>query len=114
MLYGARQYGTCIDMWAVGCILAELLLRVPFLPGESDLEQLTKIFQVLGTPTEETWPGMSKLLDYIKFKPLPGTPLKHIFTAAADDLLDLIAGLLEINPAKRINCTDALQLPFFR
>lgn len=56
LLYGARQYGTCIDMWAVGCILAELLLRVPFLPGESDLEQLTKIFQVLGTPTEETWP----------------------------------------------------------
>lgn len=101
-------------MWAVGCILAELLLRVPFLPGESDLEQLTKIFQVLGTPTEETWPGMSKLLDYIKFKSFPGTPLKHIFTAAGDDLLDVIAGLLEINPAKRVSCTEALQLPFFR
>jgi cyclin-dependent kinase 7 len=46
-------------MWAVGCILAELLLRVPFLPGESDLDQLTKIFQALGTPTEETWPVRS-------------------------------------------------------
>ncbi|KYM77199.1 Cell division protein kinase 7, partial [Atta colombica] len=45
LLYGARLYGTGIDMWAVGCILAELLLRVPFLPGESDLDQLTKIFQ---------------------------------------------------------------------
>lgn len=43
-------------MWAVGCILAELLLRVPFLPGESDLDQLSRIFQVFGTPTEETWP----------------------------------------------------------
>jgi cyclin-dependent kinase 7 len=50
------MYGTGIDMWAVGCILAELLLRVPFLPGDSDLDQLTRIFQVLGTPTEETWP----------------------------------------------------------
>jgi cyclin-dependent kinase 7 len=42
-------------MWAVGCILAELLLRVPFLPGDTDLDQLTKIFQALGTPTEESW-----------------------------------------------------------
>lgn len=47
LLYGARLYGTAIDMWAVGCILAELLLRVPFLPGESDLDQLTRIFQVI-------------------------------------------------------------------
>lgn len=46
LLYGARLYGTGIDMWAVGCILAELLLRAPFLPGESDLDQLTRIFQV--------------------------------------------------------------------
>lgn len=50
------MYGTSVDMWAVGCILAELLLRVPFLPGETDLDQLTKIFSVMGTPTEETWP----------------------------------------------------------
>jgi serine/threonine protein kinase len=56
LLFGARMYGAGIDMWAVGCILAELLLRVPFLPGESDLDQLTRIFQVLGTPTDETWP----------------------------------------------------------
>lgn len=47
LLYGARIYATGIDMWAVGCILAELLLRVPFLPGESDLDQLTRIFQVM-------------------------------------------------------------------
>ena len=50
------MYGTSVDMWAVGCILAELLLRVPFLPGETDLDQLTRIFSVMGTPTEETWP----------------------------------------------------------
>ena len=56
LLFGARMYGTGIDIWAVGCILAELLLRVPFLPGDSDLDQLTKIFMALGTPTEETWP----------------------------------------------------------
>ncbi|XP_057318318.1 cyclin-dependent kinase 7 [Microplitis mediator] len=113
LLYGARLYGTGVDMWAIGCILAELLLRVPFLPGESDLDQLTKIFQTLGTPTEETWPGMTELTDFIQFKPFVGTPLKHIFTAAADDLLDLIASLLNINPVERCTCSQALQMPYF-
>ena len=56
LLFGAKQYGTNIDIWSVGCILGELLLRSPLFPGESDLDQLTKIFQVLGSPTEETWP----------------------------------------------------------
>lgn len=56
LLFGARAYGPGVDIWAVGCIIAELLLRVPFLPGESDLDQLTKIFTTLGSPSEETWP----------------------------------------------------------
>lgn len=56
LLFGARAYGPAVDIWAVGCIIAELLLRVPFLPGESDLDQLTKIFTTLGSPNEETWP----------------------------------------------------------
>lgn len=56
LLFGARMYSTGVDMWAVGCIIAELLLRVPFLPGESDLDQLTRIFHTLGTPNEQTWP----------------------------------------------------------
>lgn len=56
-------------MWAVGCIIAELLLRVPFLPGESDLDQLTRIFQALGSPTEESWPvSQRNFLDYFIFR----------------------------------------------
>lgn len=46
LLFGARNYGTGVDVWAVGCILAELLLRIPFVAGETDLDQLAKIFQV--------------------------------------------------------------------
>ncbi|CAH1990347.1 unnamed protein product [Acanthoscelides obtectus] len=113
LLYGAKQYGTCIDMWAVGCILAELLLRVPLFPGESDLDQLTKIFSVFGNPTEETWPGVKQLSDYIEFKPLPCIPLKNIFTAAGNDLLDLIESMLVLNPIKRREASECLQLPFF-
>ncbi|XP_014249305.1 cyclin-dependent kinase 7 [Cimex lectularius] len=113
LLFGARMYSTGVDMWAVGCIFAELLLRVPFLPGESDLDQLTRIFFTLGTPTEQTWPGVTSLQDYIQFKTFPGTPLKQIFTAAGDDLLDVIESLLAINPRERINCPQALKMPYF-
>ncbi len=56
LLYGARMYGTGVDIWAVGCIIAELLLRVPFLPGVNDLDQLLKIFNVTGSPNETNWP----------------------------------------------------------
>ena len=61
LLFGARIYGTGIDIWAMGCILAELLLRVPFVAGDTDLDQLAKIFQALGTPTQETWPDHTTL-----------------------------------------------------
>ncbi|CAB4014761.1 cyclin-dependent kinase 7 [Paramuricea clavata] len=113
LLFGARIYGTGVDIWAVGCILAELLLRVPFLPGESDLDQLSRIFQALGTPTEDSWPGMKTLPDYVEFKSFPGTPLKDIFTAAGDDLLDLLARLLDCNPNGRVSSSQALQMPYF-
>lgn len=48
-------------MWSVGCIFAELLLRKPLFMGEGEVDQISKIFRVLGTPTEQRWPGYSKL-----------------------------------------------------
>uniref|UniRef100_A0A8C5DCF2 Cyclin-dependent kinase 7 n=1 Tax=Gouania willdenowi TaxID=441366 RepID=A0A8C5DCF2_GOUWI len=113
LLFGARMYGVGVDMWAVGCILAELLLRIPFMAGDSDLDQLTKIFEALGTPTEETWPGMSNLPDYVCFKQFPGTPLEHIFSAAGDDLLELLEGLFTFNPSTRTTATQALKSSYF-
>ena len=65
LLFGSKHYTPAVDMWAVGCIFAELMLRVPFVAGSSDMEQLTTIFKALGTPTETEWSGMSSLPDYI-------------------------------------------------
>ncbi|XP_023340935.1 cyclin-dependent kinase 7-like [Eurytemora carolleeae] len=113
LLFGAKNYGTGVDIWAVGCILAELLLRIPFLAGETDLDQLAKIFQALGTPTEESWPGLKALPDFIQFKHHPGTPLQDIFTAAGDDLLQLMGQLLALCPLKRCDSSAALRTPYF-
>lgn len=56
LLLGARSYSTGCDNWAAGCIFAELMLRVPFMAAESDMEQLNMIFSALGTPGEAEWP----------------------------------------------------------
>lgn len=56
LLFGCRYYSTAVDIWSVGCIFAELMLRTPYLPGESDMDQLKTTFRALGTPTEEDWP----------------------------------------------------------
>ncbi|ALC48355.1 Cdk7 [Drosophila busckii] len=113
LLFGARQYGTGVDMWAVGCIIAELMLRVPFLPGDSDLDQLTRIFSVLGTPTEADWPYISRLHDYLQFRHFVGTPLQNIFTAAGNDMIHLMRTLFAMNPLRRCSCREALSMPYF-
>lgn len=56
LLFGARDYSYGVDMWAVGCIFAELMLRVPYMAGETDIEQLQTIFRALGSPTDKEWP----------------------------------------------------------
>jgi serine/threonine protein kinase len=56
LLFGSRYYSAAVDIWSVGCIFAELMLRTPYLPGESDMDQLKTTFRALGTPTEEEWP----------------------------------------------------------
>lgn len=113
LIFGAKIYSTGIDIWAVGCILAELLLRVPFLPGETDLDQLNQIFKVLGSPSEEDWPHVSTLPHFVQFKPMPAIPFRDIFTASSDDLIEVLEKMLALNPLKRCTCKEALKMPYF-
>ncbi|KAE8692585.1 Kinase superfamily protein isoform 3 [Hibiscus syriacus] len=61
LLLGAGQYSTAIDMWSLGCIMAELLPKEALFSGKTEFDQLDKIFRTLGTPNETMWPGFSKL-----------------------------------------------------
>ncbi|KAJ2888181.1 TFIIH complex serine/threonine-protein kinase subunit kin28 [Coemansia asiatica] len=113
LLLGATNYTGAIDIWAMGCIFAELLLRAPYLPGDSDIEQLTTIFKARGTPTEEEWPGMSKLPAGFKFDKYPRPQFSDLFQGASEDALVLMNLMLTFNPTNRISAGDALRHPYF-
>lgn len=114
LLFGAREYGVGVDTWAMGCVMAEMMIRRIFLPGANEEDQLAKIFYYFGTPTEKEWPKMASLHKFVLFENKPPRPLKEVFGAAySADALDLVAALLRVNPANRLSAKDALQHRWF-
>jgi len=115
LLFGSVTYNQSIDIWAVGCIFAELLTSTTFIPGQSDIDQLSRTFAMRGTPNEKTWPGISELPDYgkILFDDLPPKPLKDLIPFASTDALALLERFLIVYPPGRITATEALKDPYF-
>ncbi|GBP03905.1 Cyclin-dependent kinase 20 [Eumeta japonica] len=115
LLYGARYYNEKVDMWAVGCIIAEMLTKQPLFPGESDIEQLAIVLRHLGTPTEETWPNHCELPDYhkITFPPSEATPWSELLPGVDTDAVNLIKSLIMYNTDKRISAKEALKHQWF-
>ncbi|KAF8882243.1 kinase-like domain-containing protein [Infundibulicybe gibba] len=105
VLLGSRHYSTAIDMWSVGCIFAEMAMQgAPLFPGDSEIDQIFKIFRILGTPNEESWPGVSGLPDYkATFPQWSRQDLARIVPALDDVGLDILKRTLTYDSAKRIS-----------
>ena len=73
----AMPYATAVDIWACGCIFAELFLRRAFIMGQTELDQLTRIFFIIGTPTVSEWPSETNVLRS-KSKPCPAVCVKAL------------------------------------
>ncbi|XP_042057218.1 cyclin-dependent kinase G-2-like isoform X1 [Salvia splendens] len=123
LLLGAKQYSTAIDMWSLGCIMAELLSKEPLFNGKSEVEQLDKIFKILGTPNETIWPGLSDLPGAkVNFAKQKYNLLRKKFPATSftgtpvlsDAGFDLLNELLTYDPEKRITADAALNHEWFR
>jgi cyclin-dependent kinase 7 len=113
LLFGAKQYGPGVDVWAAACIFAELLLRRPFLQGNSDIDQLGKIFGAFGTPKSFQWPDMIYLPDYVEYQYVPGQPLRTLFPGVSEDALDLLSKMFTYDPKSRISSQQALEHRYF-
>lgn len=116
ILLGATTYSTAVDMWSVGCIFAELLLKEPLFQAKGEVELLSMIFKLLGPPTTSSWPEYSSL-PVSKTISLP-SPQPHQFRQKFQYMttagIDLLMSLLTYNPTRRITAEEALQHPYFR
>ena len=101
-------------MWSVGCILAEMLTGKPLFTSRSSFDQLLVIFRVMGTPDEETWPGVTGFKHYTQQLPMwKPVSLPNLFPACSVECVDLLGQLLSLDPAKRLSAKQALAHPFF-
>jgi len=115
VLLGSRHYSTAIDMWSVGCIFAEMVCKgQPLFPGDSEIDQIFKIFRILGTPNENNWPGVKQLPDYKPTFPQWSTQdLAHVVPHLDEAGVDILTLLLTYDTAKRISAKDALIHSYF-
>ena len=114
ILLGAKHYSTPVDVWSIGCIFAEMVNGRPLFPGDSEIDELFKIFRLLGTPDARSWPGVDALPDYKDS--FPKWPRRNLAEAVPDlepAGLDLLAGMLRYAPGDRLTAKAALSHPYF-
>jgi len=127
LLLGKESYDASIDMWSAGCIMAELILKEPLMMGKGELDQIDKIFRLLGNPTNESWPGWKESLKHAskiqlnkkfsrcqlrdKFPICPMSQDDPMFLSEVG--LDLLEKMLCYDPSRRITAEDALKHPWF-
>lgn len=114
ILLGCRYYSTPVDVWSIGCIFAEMITRRALFPGDSEIDQLYRIFRTLGTPDERLWPGVSELPDYkTSFPKWPVQNLLQVIPALGQMGADLLQQMLKYEPTSRISARNALSHQFF-
>eukprot|EP01117_Protostelium_nocturnum_P015640 TRINITY_DN607_c1_g1_i3.p1 TRINITY_DN607_c1_g1~~TRINITY_DN607_c1_g1_i3.p1 ORF type:complete len:396 (+),score=128.86 TRINITY_DN607_c1_g1_i3:168-1355(+) len=117
VLLGSKTYTPAVDIWSIGCIFAEFLTKQPLLPGRTELEQLDKIFSLLGTPNEKTWPGISSLPGGKRLnlnRTNVGNLRQHLGLPITEACEDLLKKLLTLDPEQRPTAAEALLHPYFQ
>ncbi|ALC39191.1 Cdk5, partial [Drosophila busckii] len=114
VLLGSPRYSCPVDIWSIGCIFAEMATRKPLFQGDSEIDQLFRMFRILKTPTEEIWPGVTSLPDYKNTFPCWSTnQLTNQLKNLDDNGVDLIQKMLIYDPVHRITAKDILEHSYF-
>ncbi|KAJ1785074.1 negative regulator of the PHO system, partial [Coemansia sp. RSA 2399] len=115
VLLGSRNYSNTIDIWSAGCIMAEMYTGRPLFAGSSNDDQLMKIFRIMGTPSEATWPGVSRLQNWKNtFPPYPMQRLEQHLPQMDPFAIDLLKKLLVYDPNLRWEAAQCLAHPYFQ
>eukprot|EP01112_Ceratiomyxa_fruticulosa_P017144 TRINITY_DN5284_c0_g2_i1.p1 TRINITY_DN5284_c0_g2~~TRINITY_DN5284_c0_g2_i1.p1 ORF type:complete len:366 (+),score=73.55 TRINITY_DN5284_c0_g2_i1:381-1478(+) len=128
LLLGSKHYTKQVDIWAIGCIFAELLTTKPLFPGkEKDPktpslfqdDQVDKIFRMLGKPTPTHWPDIVHLPEWKRvanWENYPNVLAKAVGLESEEHALayDLLNKMVEYDPARRITAESALEHPYFK
>ncbi|XP_072107220.1 serine/threonine-protein kinase ICK-like isoform X1 [Mobula birostris] len=115
VLLRSTNYSSPIDMWAVGCIMAELYTLRPLFPGSSEIDEIFKICQVLGTPKKNNWSEGYQLAAAMNFRWPQCAPnnLKTLIPNASGEAIQLMRDILQWDPKKRPTPSQALRYPYF-
>ncbi|OQD61272.1 hypothetical protein PENPOL_c017G07184 [Penicillium polonicum] len=120
ILFGFKEYGTSLDIWAAGCVVAEAIAvghhqLFDSGPVGSDLSLIFSIFKLLGTPDEQRWPEVQVLPDWgkVEFHSFPAQPWEDILPGASSNGRDLVSHLLRYESSERLSATEALAHPYF-
>ena len=114
VLLGQKQYSLGVDIWSVGCVLNEIIEKTPLFMGDSEIDQIFKIFSLQGTPNNITWPGVTELPDFkMTFPKFKGASFENYFKNYDKFGLDLLRKLICLDPCCRISMKFALKHPFF-
>ncbi|MCJ1486293.1 negative regulator of the PHO system [Schaereria dolodes] len=115
VLLGSRTYNTSIDIWSAGCIMAEMYTGRPLFPGTTNEDELQKIFRLMGTPSERSWPGISQFPEYKPNFHIYATQDLRMILPQIDQLgLDLLGRMLQLRPEMRISAKEALAHQWFK
>ncbi|KAK9309176.1 hypothetical protein QLX08_001126 [Tetragonisca angustula] len=116
VLLHSTTYNSPIDIWAVGCIMAELYTFRPLFPGKSEIDEIFKICSVIGTPEKDDWPEGYQLAAAMNFK-FPNfsrTSLNVLIPNASQEAVILMEDMLQWNPIKRPTAQQSLRYPYFQ
>ena len=116
LFFQAKHYSGVVDVWSCGCLFAEMILRDFFLPGVGEVHMMRLICERIGTPTEENWPGVTKLKNYLVPVEVPlrsRDSWNSQFRTIGEPGVDLLIAMLTLDPNKRLTAEQVLKHPYF-